>query len=110
MTGPEKLYHADAAAYVKVAASTWRDYYADGRTPGAVDLGPARREGARRRADGYDIDRGHVRPWWHPTTLDGWGRPGPGARTDLARYNVKTILQLDNPSTDDFTVIETWEE
>jgi hypothetical protein len=65
---PRKLYHVDAAAYLGLAASTWRDYYADGRTPAP---------------DGIDQERGHVRPWWYAETLDAWRRPGQGARTDL---------------------------
>jgi len=67
-----RLYHAEAATRVGVAASTWRDYHADGRTP---------------PPDGTDSNRGHVRPWWYPETLDAWNatRPRRGARTDLSR-------------------------
>jgi hypothetical protein len=67
-----KLHHADAAAHVGVRPSTWRDYHADGRTP---------------PPDGEDRDRGHIRPWWWPETLDQWKRPGRGARTDLKRQH-----------------------
>lgn len=75
MSQPEprrRLYHADAAAHLGIAASTWRDYHADGRTP---------------PPDGTDTNRRHVRPWWYVETLDAWngGRPGRGARTDLTR-------------------------
>jgi hypothetical protein len=69
VSGVARLFHADAAARLGLAASTWRDYYADGRTP---------------KPDGHVNDRGHRRPWWRPETLDAWQatRPGQGARTD----------------------------
>jgi len=79
MTEPTKLYSAEAAAHVGVARSTWADYYSDGRTPGAVEIGPSQREGHPRRADGVDMDRGAARPYWYPATLDAWERPGRGA-------------------------------
>ena len=75
----EKLYTEDVAARLTIKPSTWRDYYSDGRTPGAVETGPSRRDGHPRRADGVDLDRGHARPYWYPSTLDGWERPGRGA-------------------------------
>ncbi|OHU47439.1 hypothetical protein BKG82_27185 [Mycobacteroides chelonae] len=28
----------------------------------------------------------HCYPGWSPETVDNWDRPGPGARTDLARH------------------------
>lgn len=76
----DKLYAAEAAAAAGVAASTWRDYYSDGRTPGDRTFGPSRRgRGHPRRADGMDHDRGHARPWWRPATIHAWERPGRGA-------------------------------
>lgn len=74
----EKLYTESAAAKVGVSPSTWRDYYSDGRTPGAVETGPSKRPGNPRRADGVDLDRQHVRPYWYPATLAAWERPGRG--------------------------------
>lgn len=64
-----RLFHAAAATHVGVKPSTWRDYYADRRTPDP---------------DGHEADRGHLRPYWYPETLDSWNaaRPGRGARTD----------------------------
>jgi hypothetical protein len=66
----EKLYHEDAAAYVGIAASTWRDYAsARGGNP---PRGPA--------PDGTDVEGGHARPYWYAATLDAWkaNRPGQG--------------------------------
>jgi hypothetical protein len=66
----EKLYHEDAAAYVGIAPSTWRDYAsARGGNP---PRGPA--------PDGTDVDGGHARPYWYAPTLDAWKgrRPGQG--------------------------------
>jgi hypothetical protein len=74
-----KLYAAEAAARAGVKPSTWRDYYSDGRTPGAVEYGPSKRgERYPRRADGMDMDRGHARPWWLPQSVDGWKRDEQG--------------------------------
>lgn len=78
MSGPTKLYTAEAAARAGVGRSTWADYYSDGRTPGSVETGPSKRDGHPRRADGVDVDGGHARPWWRPETIDGWERPGRG--------------------------------
>lgn len=65
----ERLGSKAAAAYVEVAASTWRAYVARGQAPAP---------------DGKD--EGFGKDYWLKSTLDAWraSRPGPGARTDLA--------------------------
>ncbi len=70
-----KLYSDEAAAFVGVAASTWRGYCTEA-------------PGRRRQAplpDGTDIEAGHARPWWWESTDKRWKeqRPGRGHRTDL---------------------------
>lgn len=67
----EQLFNDDAAALAGMTVSAWR---------GAV---------ARHDAlipDGRKIDKGHARPWWWTSTILAWqaGRPGRGARSDLA--------------------------
>jgi hypothetical protein len=64
-----RLGNVAAAAYVGVAASTWRAYVARGQAPGP---------------DGKD--EGFGRDYWLESTLKTWkdSRPGPGARTDLS--------------------------
>lgn len=73
----DRLYSADAAAYLGYPPATWRRYCAES---------PQRRRQAP-LPDGTDIDRGHARPWWYRSTLDAWqaDRPGRGARTDLSQ-------------------------
>jgi predicted DNA-binding transcriptional regulator AlpA len=61
-----QLSSREAAALIGVAASTWRDYVADGRAP----------------APDGQIGSSN---WWWQTTVEEWKatRPGRGARTDL---------------------------
>lgn len=55
---------ADVAAYWRISPGTVRGYLSRGHMP---------------PADGY-LGR---TPWWRPETIEGWERPGRGARTDL---------------------------
>lgn len=73
-----KLYTAEAAKAAGISRSTMADYYADGRTPGAVETGPSTREGHPRRADGVDVVRGSVRPYWLQETIASWKREDQG--------------------------------
>jgi predicted DNA-binding transcriptional regulator AlpA len=62
----DQLSSQEAAALAGIAASTWRDYVADGRAP---------------KPDGK-IGGSN---WWYRSTVEQWNanRPGRGARTDL---------------------------
>jgi len=58
-----KLYRADVAAMVGILPSSL----------GRAKLPPP---------DGVDIEAGHARPWWKPSTAKAWldARPGKGWR------------------------------
>lgn len=72
----QKLYGEQAATRAGVAFATWRRYCSTAN--GRKRVAPPH--------DGIDLEAGHVRPYWHPATIDAWkaDRPGRGARTDLA--------------------------
>jgi len=71
MASDDELIGNDAAAaYVGLRPDTWRPYVTRGLAPK-----PYRRE----------ISGGHALPVWRRADLDGWVRPGRGARTDLHR-------------------------
>lgn len=67
----EWLDVAQAAAVAGVRPATWRAYVSRGQAPPPDDPDDGRL--AERR-----------RPRWRKSTLAGWKRPGPGARTDVA--------------------------
>ncbi len=70
MDEEELIGNAAAAAYLGIPVGTWRPYVNRNQAPQ-----PDRRE----------IKGGHALPVWRRSTLDGWVRPGRGARTDLVR-------------------------
>lgn len=68
----EKLYAAEAAKRAGIARSTWTTYSSRG-LPASNPVPPE---------DGMDIEGGHARKWWKPSTVDAWSkrRPGKGGR------------------------------
>lgn len=72
-----KMYADAVAARLGIPVGSFYGYYR--AAPGRTQLFPG--------PDGYDVDRGHARPFWYPETVERGiaARPGPGARTDLRR-------------------------
>lgn len=76
--GREKLTVPRAAARLGVKPKTFTAYVS--RAKKAAAEGRSRPTDAP-QPDGYFDGR---TPWWWDTTIDGWNRPGQGARSDRA--------------------------
>jgi hypothetical protein len=66
---PTKLYASDVATRLGIARTTWTSYVSRSLPRGNPAPAP----------DGVDIERGHAKPWWKPSTITAWERRRPSS-------------------------------